>query len=137
MPDEINEFLTLFVPMAVQQPAMRSALLALSATHLKRVHAGFEVTAVEYQNRALKQANQLLMRGAADAAAAEEGLAAVLFLCLQEVCEGRSRKWPLHLEAAVTIINARGGPQSYPHSVRFLIESERPRPPPPPPPSAN
>jgi len=94
--------------------------------HRKRTHSSFEVAAVEYQNRALKKANQLLMCGTDDAAM--EGLAAVLFLCLQEVCEGKSRTWPMHLEAAVTIINNSGGPQSYPQSVRFLIESEHPFP---------
>jgi len=120
VPDEINSFISLFVPMAIQQPAMRNALLGLSATHLKRIHSSFDVAAVEYQNKAMKQANQLLRMGSNDAAM--EGLAAVLFLCLQEVCEGKSRKWPLHLEAAVTIINSRGGPSAYPDSVKFLIE---------------
>ncbi|CCX11665.1 Similar to Transcriptional activator protein UGA3; acc. no. P26370 [Pyronema omphalodes CBS 100304] len=121
VPDEINSFISIFVPMAIQQPAMRNALLGLSATHLKRIHSSFELAAVEYQNKALKQANQLLKLGTSDAAM--EGLAAVLFLCLQEVCEGKSRKWPMHLEAAVTIINDHGGPSAYPDSVKFLIET--------------
>lgn len=121
VPDEINSFIHLFVPMAMQQPAMRNALLGLSATHLKRLHYAFETVAVEYQNRAMKQAQQLLRVGTDEATM--EGLAAVLFLCLQEVCEGKSKKWQLHLEAAGTIINNRGGPGSYPESVRFLVES--------------
>ncbi|KAF8243161.1 hypothetical protein K440DRAFT_562471, partial [Wilcoxina mikolae CBS 423.85] len=121
VPDSINAFISLFVPMALSQPALRSALLGLSATHLKRIHSSFSVAAVEYQNRALHQANQLLKLGTDEAAM--EGLAAVLFLCLQEVCEGRSRKWPLHLEAAVTIINNRGGPSAFPEEVKFLIET--------------
>ena len=131
VPDEINAFISLFVPMALQQPALRHALLGLSATHLKRARSGsasasastseFEVAAVEHQACALALASRLLHLGTHDAAM--EGLAAVLFLCLQEVCEGRSRKWPIHLQAAVTIINERGGPAAYPDSVRFLIES--------------
>lgn len=128
VPDEINAFISLFVPMALQQPALRHALLGLSATHLKRARFGsagasaFEdVAAVEHQARALALANRLLRLGTRDAAM--EGLAAVLFLCLQEVCEGRSRKWPIHLQAAVAIVNERGGPAAYPDSVRFLVES--------------
>ena len=127
VPDELNPFLTLFVPMALQQPALRNALLALSATHLKRTHPGVELAAAELHGRALRQANQRLARG--DGA---DGLAAVLFLCLLEVCEGRSRKWQIHLAAAVNIINDRGGPGAYPPSVLFLIEGTRaPHPPPP------
>ncbi|KAF8531205.1 fungal-specific transcription factor domain-containing protein [Trichophaea hybrida] len=119
VPDSINDFISLFVPMALQQPAMRSALLGLAATHLKRIHSSFSVPAVEYQNRALHQANQLLKLGTDEAVM--EGLAAVLFLCLQEVCEGKSRKWPLHLEAAVAIINNRGGPSAFPEEVNGSI----------------
>ena len=134
VPDEINAFISLFVPMALQQPALRHALLGLSATHLKRARFGSagasapeDVAAVQHQARALALANRLLLLGTRDAAM--EGLAAVLFLCLQEVCEGRSRKWPIHLQAAVAIINERGGPATYPDSVRFLVESLSPPPP--------
>jgi len=107
--------------MAIEQPAMRNALLALSATHLKRLHDSFEFVAVEYQNRALNQANELLQLGTPDAST--QGLASILFLCMQEICEGNSKKWPLHLEAAVTIINNKGGPTAFPSSVNFLIEA--------------
>jgi transcriptional activator protein UGA3 len=119
VPDEINTFISLFVPMALQQPAMRNALLGLSATHLKRIRPEYDdIAAVSFQQLALRQAQELLYAGNST-----EGLAAVLFLCLQEVCEGKSQKWPLHLSAAVTIINTHGGPTSFPPAVRFLIEA--------------
>ncbi|TGZ76794.1 hypothetical protein EX30DRAFT_375195, partial [Ascodesmis nigricans] len=121
VPDEINSFISLFVPMALQQPAMRNALLGLSATHLKRVHPGYDLAAVEHQNKAVHMANALLRKG--DDQSSMEGLAAILFLCLQEICEGRSRQWPMHLEAAVTLINNKGGPMAFPYSVRFLVEA--------------
>lgn len=83
VPDEINSFILLFVPMALQQPAMRNALLGLSATHLKRIHSGYELAAVEHQNKAVNMANSLLKNG--DTQSSMEGLATILFLCLQEV----------------------------------------------------
>lgn len=83
MPDEINAFINLFVPMAMQQPAMRNALLGLSATHLKRYHLSYERLAIEYNEKAFGQAQELIEYGNSNSAL--EGLAAVLFLCLQEV----------------------------------------------------
>lgn len=83
VPDEINSFIKLFIPMAMLQPAMRNALMGLSATHLKRKHPEWGVSAVEYQNKAVKLANALLIKGGEENMM--EGLATVLFLCLQEV----------------------------------------------------
>lgn len=83
VPNEINSFIKLFVPMALQQPAMRNALLGLSATHLKRSHSQYGMAAVEYQNKAVKMANALLRKGGEENMM--EGLATILFLCLQEV----------------------------------------------------
>ncbi|KAI5805696.1 fungal-specific transcription factor domain-containing protein [Geopyxis carbonaria] len=129
VPDDLNAFITVFVPMALQQPALRYALLGLSATHLKRLHSSFASVATHYRQLAITQANLLLSSSSSSIAVSSaddsvtEGLAAILFLTLQSVCEGGSTSWSHHLEAAVTIINTRGGPAAFPPAVSFLLES--------------
>jgi len=122
VPDEINPFLSLFMQMAMSQTAMRFALLGLSASHLRRIHPSFETVMTKYLAMAMEKTRGLLDDAQTSDEAAIEGLATILVLCLHEICEGKSRKWQLHLKAAVSLINSRRNCK-FPQAVRFLLEA--------------
>jgi len=122
VPDEINPFLNLFIPMAFEQSAMRFALLGLSASHLRRVHPQFEPVMTQYLATAMEKTRELLCEAETSDDAAVEALGTILVLCLHEICEGKSKKWQLHLNAAIALINSKNG-QVFPPAVRFLLEA--------------
>ncbi|EPS38364.1 hypothetical protein H072_8064 [Dactylellina haptotyla CBS 200.50] len=123
VPDEINPFLSLFMPMAMEHNAMRYALLGLSASHLRRHHPEFETVMTKYLALAMEQTRVLIFEAETSDEAAVEGLATILVLCLHEICEGKSRKWALHMRAACSLINSRRRGRPFPPAVRFLLES--------------
>lgn len=123
VPDEINPFLSLFMPMAFEHHAMRYALLGLSASHLRRHHPEFETVMTKYLALAMERTRVLLCEAETSDEAAVEGLATILVLCLHEICEGKSRKWALHMRAACSLINSRRRSKPFPPAVRFLLES--------------
>ncbi|KAF3933517.1 hypothetical protein ABW20_dc0104655 [Dactylellina cionopaga] len=123
VPDEINPFLSLFMPMAFKHHAMRFALLGLSASHLRRHHPEFETVMTKYLALAMERTRVLICEAETSDEAAVEGLATILVLCLHEICEGKSRKWALHMRAACSLINSRQRSKPFPPAVRFLLES--------------
>ncbi|KAF3937779.1 hypothetical protein ABW19_dt0205125 [Dactylella cylindrospora] len=123
VPDEINPFLSLFMPMAFEHNAMRYALLGLSASHLRRHHPEFETVMTKYLAMAMERTRVLLSEAETSDEAAVEGLATILVLCLHEICEGKSRKWAWHMKAACELINSRQRSKPFPPAVRFLLES--------------
>ncbi|KAJ6263152.1 Transcriptional activator [Drechslerella dactyloides] len=123
VPDEINPFLSLFMPMAFEHSAMRYALLGLSASHLRRHHPEFETVMTKYLALAMERTRVLIAEAETSDEAAVEGLATILVLCLHEICEGKSRKWALHMRAACSLINSRRRGKPFPPAVRFLLES--------------
>lgn len=80
--DRFNPFLRVIVPMALEQPAMRHALVTLSASHLSQVYPDFQHDLFVHRSQTL----QALMAELDDH---REGsvwpLAAILLLCLAEV----------------------------------------------------
>lgn len=141
VPSRSSPFTNLFVPMVVTQIVMRKALLCPSASHLRRKHHSFEKEMVQYRDESFAAAVQLVRSHhphphlhhdhhnhshGHDPSYHErltERLAAILLLCIQEVCEGRSVRWPQHLAAAVNIIHLRGEPSAFPPELSFLIEA--------------
>lgn len=85
VPDEINPFLSLFMPMAFEHTAMRYALLGLSASHLRRHHPEYETVMTRYLALAMERTRVLLSEAETSDEAAIEGLATILVLCLHEV----------------------------------------------------
>lgn len=120
--DDRNPFLLEILPMAVDNLAVRHAMLTLSARHLCRSYPVFEDTLVNQRTLALHYLKLELQSEATSAAA----FAATLLMCLFEVghpshqyqqdsglisslsqiCQGNSPKWILHMCGAKALIDS-------------------------------
>ncbi|KPI45068.1 uncharacterized protein AB675_2604 [Cyphellophora attinorum] len=94
--DDMNPYLRYIAPMAFRSTAVRHALLTLSASHLSRVYPDFENDLLYHRSMVFDQLKLELERNGNTV----HILATALLLCLLEICEGRSRKWLLHLRGS-------------------------------------
>ena len=133
--DEANPFLSLIVPLAGTSKVVMEAILALSAGHLRRIYpnvlqrgllhqnAGkdiciYEIWFIDSVYPALKSLNDIISMNSS--ASSEEALAAILLLCMIEICDGNSTKWAWHISAAQAIIRSKQRSQQT-STWRFLL----------------
>jgi len=118
--DDSNPYLRLIIPLAGTCNVVQESLLALSASHLRRIYPEVLERGLAHQNNALASLNSLISNNLRESA--EQTLAAVLILCMIEVCDGNSTKWSWHIRAAQTIIRSRQKSSSCNTSTwRFLL----------------
>jgi transcriptional activator protein UGA3 len=103
--DDLNPFLNLIVPLAGSSKVVQESLLALSACHLRRIYPEVLQRGLSHQNEALASLSNLI--GTKSPNSSEETLAAILLLCMIEICDGNSTKWSWHIQAAQTIIRSK------------------------------
>jgi transcriptional activator protein UGA3 len=99
--DDINPYLRYIAPMAFQSTAVRHALLTVSASHLSKVYPDFENDLLYHRSMVFDQLKLELERNGNTV----HILATALLLCLLEICEGRSRKWLLHLRGSQVLVS--------------------------------
>jgi transcriptional activator protein UGA3 len=88
--------------MAVESPALLSAILAWSSIHLSCYNKSHELTAINHQSSALVAlASSLNSRNSAEL---DTTLAACLVLCATEIAYGDTDKWYNHMKGAREII---------------------------------
>ncbi|KAL4794345.1 hypothetical protein BDV19DRAFT_399492 [Aspergillus venezuelensis] len=97
-----NCFLSAFLPMAMEAPILREALVAWSAGHLALRDSRYHSVALEARSRALQLLVQSL--SAHGIAAAEINAATSLVLMTSEVCLGCHTEWYRHLNGVKNII---------------------------------
>lgn len=96
--DDENPFISIIVPMALENDAVRHALTALSACHLARIYPDFERNLLRHRSHALEH----LKRELGPDMATLSALGATLLLCLLEVSVSLS-----HLSSTWTaVLNA-------------------------------
>ncbi|KAK5056835.1 hypothetical protein LTR84_012367 [Exophiala bonariae] len=100
VPDDVNPFLRVLIPMAFESTTVRHALIALSACHLYKVYPDFQRNLLFHRSMTL----QGLKSDLDDPGSGPYSLAATLLLCLLEICDGTSRNWILHLHGAKALL---------------------------------
>jgi transcriptional activator protein UGA3 len=91
-----------FLPMAVESPALLSAILAWSSIHLSCYNKSHELTAINHQSSALVAlASSLRSKSPAEL---DTTLAACLVLCATDIAFGDTDRWYNHMKGARDII---------------------------------
>ncbi|RDW77438.1 hypothetical protein BP6252_05491 [Coleophoma cylindrospora] len=117
--DDANPFLKLIVPLAGSSEVVMESLLALSASHLRGVYPEILQRGLAHQSKALGFLNSIISKNIPSSA--EQTLAAVLLLCMIEICDGNSTKWSWHISAAQTIIRSKSRSKSSSTTWKFLL----------------
>ncbi|PYI00920.1 hypothetical protein BO78DRAFT_434074 [Aspergillus sclerotiicarbonarius CBS 121057] len=100
--EQYNCFLSAFLPMTLESPALADALVAWSAGHLASQDSCYRSTALEARSNALRSLAMSL--SSHDTASGEINTATSLILMTSEVCLGWHTKWYSHLIGAKNII---------------------------------
>ncbi|CAI7602819.1 unnamed protein product [Penicillium viridicatum] len=107
---QYNSFLSDFLPMAVESPALADALVAWSSGHLSVYDSTYHITALEARAASLRALAKSLT--SEDIASRETSAAASLVLLTSEVCLGDHTKWYNHLIGVQQIIECSRSPVS-------------------------
>ncbi|CAI7568303.1 unnamed protein product [Penicillium palitans] len=107
---QYNSFLSDFLPMAVESPALADALVAWSSGHLSVYDNTYHITALEARATSLRTLAKALI--SEDIASRETNAAASLVLLTSEVCLGDHTKWYNHLIGVQQIIESSRLPVS-------------------------
>ncbi|KAL4744821.1 hypothetical protein BDW72DRAFT_212166 [Aspergillus terricola var. indicus] len=101
-----NSFLSEFVPMALDSPALSSALVSWASGHLSTVDNRYRITALEARSTALSRLAEAISCGSNDISVQETNAATSLVLLTSEVCLGNHAGWYDHLIGAKNIIKS-------------------------------
>ncbi|RDW72766.1 fungal specific transcription factor domain-containing protein [Aspergillus mulundensis] len=101
-----NSFLSEFVPMAVDSPALSGALVSWASGHLSTVDNRYKITALEARSTALSRLAEAISRGSDNISVQETNAATCLVLLISEVCLGNHAGWYDHLIGAKNIISS-------------------------------
>ncbi|RVX73086.1 hypothetical protein B0A52_02212 [Exophiala mesophila] len=99
-----NPYLTKILPMAFQNQLVMNAVLALSASHWKKMQPGIFRRGTIHQTNALKSLAKLLPH--IENTSADAALSATLLLCMIELFDGTSSHWQFHLDGARRLLSA-------------------------------
>ncbi|KAF5862424.1 hypothetical protein ETB97_011698 [Aspergillus alliaceus] len=100
--DKDNSFLSDFVPMSLEFPALADALVAWSCGHLSSLDSSYHITALQARSAALRSLAESI---ASDEISSYETSAATgLVLLTSEVCLGDHTRWYNHLIGVKNII---------------------------------
>ena len=98
-----NPYIAHLLPMAMSNGTIRHCILALSASHWKRMQPRLSERGLYHQNKATKELANMLSTVAKDSA--NVALAACLLLCMTEILDGESTGWKHHLQGAKRLLN--------------------------------
>lgn len=114
--DHMNPFLSVIVPMALENFSVRHALVALTACHLSRVYPAYEHDVCIHRGKALEG----VMAELSGTGTRIWALAATLLLCLAEISTGNSRRWLLHLHGARALLSQVEESLAHPEAERLI-----------------
>ncbi|CDR38921.1 CYFA0S02e08658g1_1 [Cyberlindnera fabianii] len=103
VPDELNYYTKVFLPMAMVNPGILYSIMAWSGYHMG---GEFLREGEKYMEKALDHINATPVKSDSDAL---QRLANLLIMIGAEICKGDVRKWPVFLQWGAKIINDRGG----------------------------
>ncbi|CAG7991928.1 unnamed protein product [Penicillium salamii] len=102
---ENNSFLSVFLPMAMQDSALLNALIAWSSSHLSLRDPAFQQVAMQNRLTAMRDLRLSLESSPENA---ESNLAITLVLCsMESIMADNDKAWYLHLMGAAGIISSR------------------------------
>ncbi|OBT71044.1 hypothetical protein VF21_10623 [Pseudogymnoascus sp. 05NY08] len=93
-----NPYLTKILPMALSNQLIMGALLAMSASHWKKLQPAVWESGTKHKTNTLQSLAKLLPHLQMDSA--NIALAATLMLCMIELLDGTSSHWKYHLDGA-------------------------------------
>ncbi|KAI9148467.1 hypothetical protein HJFPF1_12299 [Paramyrothecium foliicola] len=102
-----NSFISAFMPMAMDSPALSDALVAWATGHMSTFDPKYRVTALQAYGAAVRNLCQAVS-ASNDLHSAEANAATCLSLVTSEVCLGESSSWLRHLAGARDIIISAG-----------------------------
>ncbi|PLB54153.1 hypothetical protein P170DRAFT_504950 [Aspergillus steynii IBT 23096] len=101
---EYNSFLSAFLPMAMDSPALADALVAWSSGHLAATDGSYRVTALEARSTALQSLTESIACVSDNLTCCEANVATCLVLLTSEVCLGDHTGWYGHLKGIKNMI---------------------------------
>ncbi|KAJ4024630.1 hypothetical protein NW752_003194 [Fusarium irregulare] len=99
-----NSFLSDFLPLAMESPALAEALIAYSSGHMSYTDPSYTTVSLTARSKALKELSMTVSRPTTDSAVIETALSACLILLTSEVCLGSHQSWYNHLVGAKHLI---------------------------------
>ncbi|KAI1061127.1 hypothetical protein LB506_011749 [Fusarium annulatum] len=101
---EANSFLSGFLPLAMESPALAEALIAYSSGHMSHSDPSYTTVSLAARSRALCELSMTISRPDQTASVTETALSACLILLTSEVCLGSHQSWYNHLVGAKHLI---------------------------------
>ncbi|KAH6962693.1 fungal-specific transcription factor domain-containing protein [Fusarium avenaceum] len=98
-----NSFLSKFLPLAMESPALAEALIAYSSGHMSYADPSYTTVSLTARSKALNKLSMALCHPT-DSAVTETALSACLILLTSEVCLGSHQSWYNHLVGAKHLI---------------------------------
>ncbi|SCV33300.1 uncharacterized protein FFB14_04437 [Fusarium fujikuroi] len=99
-----NSFLSDFLPLAMESPALAEALIAYSSGHMSHSDPSYTTVSLAARSRALCELSATISRPDQTASVTETALSACLILLTSEVCLGSHQSWYNHLVGAKHLI---------------------------------
>ncbi|RSL60341.1 hypothetical protein CEP54_006798 [Fusarium duplospermum] len=101
-----NSFLSDFLPMAIESPALAEALIAYASGHLSSLDSSYTTVSLEARSNALQALSRVVCLPADQPTFTEPILSASLVLLTSEVCLGSHSSWYHHLIGAKHLITS-------------------------------
>lgn len=99
-----NSFLSDFIPLAMESPALAEALIAYSSGHMSHSDPSYTTVSLTARSRALCELSMTISHQDQTASVTETALSACLVLLTSEVCLGSHQSWYNHLVGAKHLI---------------------------------
>ncbi|RKK28521.1 hypothetical protein BFJ66_g3435 [Fusarium oxysporum f. sp. cepae] len=99
-----NSFLSDFLPLAMESPALAEALIAYSSGHMSHSDPSYTTVSLTARSRALCELSMTISHPDQTASVTETALSACLILLTSEVCLGSHQSWYNHLVGAKHLI---------------------------------
>ncbi|KAK8153197.1 fungal-specific transcription factor domain-containing protein [Phyllosticta citrichinensis] len=100
---ENNCFISVFLPLAMDSPALLDTIIAWSSTHLAQLEASYERLALQCRGRALRSLAALISSAKREP---EIEMACCLVQCALESISGDTRQWFIHLTGANQVMRS-------------------------------
>ncbi|KAL7910544.1 fungal-specific transcription factor domain-containing protein [Trichoderma velutinum] len=123
---ENNGFLSVLLPMAIEEKALLDMLIAWSSSHLSLCDDTYRIKALEHRSTALQSFTASLLKNESP----EVSLACCLVFCSMSAVLGDTAEWRNHLVGAAHIIrhawlssSSSGSPKNPPYEIRWLLRN--------------